>query len=236
MHETQSPTAVAEHVEVFRQLIEATRVAQVMYAAAELALPDLLQRGSQSVEALAEATRTHEPSLRRLLRALAAVGVVIREADGRFAVTPLGATLRSSAPEHMWLQACVQLSESRWRPWGSLVDSIRTGEAAFQHLFGTSAWEYGATNSGFGARFDDWMSALSQRHTDAVLDAYDFSRFGTLVDVGGGHGDLLGAILRATPTLDGVLFDQQHVMLRAVERLAGGWRHGTVPCSWRQLL
>jgi len=110
-------------------------------------------------------------------------------------------------------------SESRWRPWGCLVDSIRTGEAAFSQVFGMSDWEYATTNPGFGELFDDWMSALSQRHEEVILAAYDFSRFDTLVDVGGGHGHLLGAILRATPRLSGVLFDQQHVLQRAVECL-----------------
>jgi len=219
MYEAQSLTNEAEHVAVFQQLIQATRVAQIIHAAAELALPDLIEGGSRSIEALAEATCTHEPSLRRLMRALAAVGVVMLEADGRFALTPLGATLRSAAPDHVRLQARVQLSEPRWRPWGCLVDSIRTGEAAFKQVFGVSDWEYGATNPRFGGLFDEWMSAMSQRHMEAILAAYDFSRFETLIDVGGGHGHLLEAILRATPGLRGVLFDQQHVIQRAVEGL-----------------
>jgi hypothetical protein len=191
-----------------------------MYTAAELGLPDLLQNGSQSVKALAAATRTHEPSLRRLMRALGAMGVVMLEADGRFALTRLGAALRSTAPDHLRLQARVQLSEPRWRPWGCLVDSIRTGEAAFKQVFGVSDWEYGATNPRFGGLFDEWMSALSQRHAQAILAAYDFSRFGTLVDVGGGHGHLLRAILNDTPGLCGVLFDQQHVIEHAAEYLS----------------
>jgi len=89
-----------------------------------------------------------------------------------------------------------------------------------------SDWEYGARNPAFGALFDDWMSALSERDEEVILAAYDFSGFRTLVDVGGGYGHLLRAIRRATPGLRGVLFDQQHLMHGAVEVLMGSGTRG----------
>jgi hypothetical protein len=221
MPEPQRATGEADDVARLRQLIEATRVAQVIYVVAELGLPDLLQDGPRSVEDLARATHTHEPSLCRLMRALAALGVVMFAPDGQIALTSLGNALRSETHHQVHLQARVQLGEPCWRPWGQLIDSVRTGESAFQHMFGMSKWEYDASHPQFSALFNGWMSAISQHHQEAILAAYDFSHFGTLVDVGGGHGQLLQAILRVTPRLRGVLFDQPHVVQGAMELLSG---------------
>lgn len=202
------------------RMITGGRIAQVIAVAAELGIPDRLKDGPRTSDELAVATSTHAPSLHRLLQALAALGLVSAETAG-YALTPLGSALRSDRPERLDLFARYTGHDSVWRTWGHLLRSIRTGEAAFPDVFGMQMWEYREQNPAFGQLFDEWMTAGSLRRQDAILSAYDFSRFRTLVDVAGGHGQLLGAVLQRYPGLKGILFDQPHVVAGAAETLAG---------------
>ena len=201
------------------QMILGGRIAQIISVTAELGIPDLLRAGPRTGEELAEATGTHAPSLHRLMRALAALGLVSTETAG-YALTPLGSALRSDRPERLDLMARYFGHDSVWRTWGHLLHSIQTGEAAFPHVFGMPAWTYREQNPEFGALFDEWMTAGSKRRQDAILAAYDFSRFHTVVDVAGGHGQLLGVILQRYPEMRGILFDQPHVVDGAAATLA----------------
>ncbi len=202
------------------RMILGGRIAQVIAVAAELGIPDRLKDGPRTGDELAAATGTHAPSLHRLMQALAALDLVTTEAAG-YALTPLGSALRSDRPERLDLFARFVGHDSSWRSWGHLLHCIRTGEAAFPDVFGMQAWEYREQNPDFGQLFDEWMTAGSVRRQDAILPAYDFSRFHTVVDVAGGHGQLLGAILQRYPALRGILFDQPHVLAGAAGTLAG---------------
>jgi hypothetical protein len=153
--------------------------------------------------------------LRRLLRALVAVGVYECGVDGRFGLTELGATLRHDAAESL-----ADWAEFTGRPyyrqaWAALSDSVRTGENAFQRVHGASVWAYRAERPDEQAVFDRAMTALSARVAEAVAAAYDFGRFRLVVDVGGGRGRLLAAILARHPTVRGLLFDQPDVVATA---------------------
>ena len=193
------------------QMTNAFQVSQAIYVAATLGIADLLEDGPRSVDELAQATGTHAPTLYRLLRALASVGVFI-ETDGHFGLTPLAEYLRTDTPGS--LRAFVRLigQEYFWRSWGHLLHSVRTGEPAFGNLYGRSLWEYWAAHPEEDAVFNAAMTSLSSGVVDAVVRSYDFSGIGVLVDVGGGEGALLAAILAANPSLRGILFDQPHVV------------------------
>ena len=184
--------------------------AQALYVAAKLGIADLVQDEPKTAEELASATGTHANSLFRVLRALASMGI-FTEQDGRFALTPLAEPLRSNVPGSMRAMA-IMLGEEHQRAWGNILHSVRTGETAFDHVYGMHCFEYLEQNPESGATFNDAMTALSSQTHVAVVSNYDFSGIETLVDVGGGHGTLLSLILKANPQLRGKLFDLPHVV------------------------
>jgi hypothetical protein len=197
---------------VLRRLIDGYKVPQAIHVAATLGIADLLADGPRGSDDLAAGTETHPGSLHRLLRALAAVGV-LEECDGeRFALTAVGECLRSDADEPVGGWAVFVGRRNVWDAWGDLVYSVRTGESAFGHVHGMSAWDYRARHPEEAAVFDRAMADLARRSNRSLLEAYDFGRFATAVDVGGGRGALLACLLGAHPGLRGVLFDLPHVI------------------------
>ena len=195
-------------------------VSSAVHVAAELGLADLLASGPRHHEDLARATGTHPPSLQRVLRLLASVGVVTEEHDGRFALTPIGESLRSGVPGSMRAVVRLFASPRLRQAWGDLLHSVRTGEPAYHHVFGTDSFSHMAAHPEEAAIFDEAMAGFTRQIAEAAVEAYDFSRFGTIVDVGGGNGALLAGILRATPGARGIVFEQPHAAERAREHLA----------------
>jgi hypothetical protein len=195
-----------------RRLVDGYQVSQAIHVAATLGIADALAEGARASDEIAQATGTHAPTLYRLLRALASVGV-LRELDHqRFELTPLGEYLRSDVPGSIADWAAFIGRPYHWQAWGALLHSVKTGEGAFRHVQGTDVWTYRSTHPDESAIFDQAMTSLSRRSNAAVLAAYDFGRFQTLTDVGGGNGAFLAAVLAAHPNLRGVLFDQPHVV------------------------
>ena len=194
-------------------------VSQALYVAAKLGLADLLVDGPRPVEALAAATQTDAPSLRRVLRALASVGVFTEAIPGTFALTQLAALLRTGIPDSMRALA-IMYAEEQYRAWGNILHSVQTGKTAFERQFGTSYFTYLAQHPDADRVFNDAMTGWTTQLVGAVGDAYDFSPFQTVVDVGGSYGILLASILRSNPTARGILFDQPHVVAAAEKRLA----------------
>jgi hypothetical protein len=195
------------------------RVTEAIHVAAVLRLADHLAGGPREVDWLAEQSACDAASLYRLLRALATVGVYEELPDRRFGLTPLGEALRhdvagSVAP---WVEHTA--SASHRAAWGGLLGSIRTGENAFTTIHGQSAWDYRAARPEDSAVFDAAMTSISQTVSAGVLEAYDFRGLATIIDVGGGRGALLGAILARYPDAHGVLGDQPHVIAGAPEVL-----------------
>jgi len=200
MTQTPAPSSVMD-------LLVGKWVAQAISTAAELGIADVLKDGPRGTAEIARAVGASEDALYRLLRALATVQVV-EELDGRrFALTDLGVQLRSDAPLSFAGYARLCGHDITWRPWGRLAESVRTAEPAFDAVFGAPAFDYLAKHPEASAVLNDGMTAITRAETMAIVAAYDFSQFGTLVDVGGGHGLLLAAVLRATPKLRGVVFD-----------------------------
>jgi hypothetical protein len=193
-------------------------VSQTLYAAAKLGIADLLVDGARSAEDLAEATRTHAPSLYRLLRAAASVGVFAEDGERRFSLTPLAECLRSDVPQSQRGLAIMN-GEEHYRAWGELLYSVQTGKPSFDHLYGMPCFDYLSENPEPAAVFDEAMVGVHGRETAAMLDAYDFSGIGKLADIGGGNGSLLTSVLRKYPSMRGLLFDLEGVTGRAKERV-----------------
>ena len=189
-----------------RQLIEGYRVSQMIFVAAELGIADLLADGPRHCVEIASATRTDAPTLFRLMRALASAGVFARVDGDLFTLTPLSDCLRTGVAGS--LRPWAVLNGRRLYPtWAHLDHSIATGDTAFDHLHGISVWEYLERDPEEGRVFHDAMAANITHVAGSVVNSYDFSRFGTLVDVGGGKGALIQAVLTANPELLGILFD-----------------------------
>jgi hypothetical protein len=201
------------------RLLTGYYVSRAIHVAATLGIADLLADGPRPYEELARATDTHASSLNRLLRLLASAGVLTEEAGGAFALTPIGQCLRSGVPGSV--RAGALLFGGRVQDaWSDLLYSVRTGEPIYPHRYGVDGFTYMAQHPEMAAVFDEAMADFTRQAAVAVTAAYDFSRFGTVVDVGGGNGVLLAGILAATPALRGVLFDQPHAVERARTMLA----------------
>lgn len=203
-------------------LINGFQITQAIHVAATLRVADHLNDGPRSAAELAALTNSHPNSLYRLLRALAAVGVFREGEFQQFALTPMGDCLRTDSKSPIGAWAEVVGSPYFWQSWGHLLHSVQSGENAFQSLNGTDVWRFRAGHPEAGATFDRAMTQISHGGAEAVIRAYDFSRFGHVVDVGGGQGLLLAAILRAHPHMRGTLFDQPGVVAGAKPVLAAG--------------
>ena len=192
---------------------------QVLYVGARLRIPDLVADGAKTSEELADATGTHAPTLYRLLRALAYLGVLQEKEADRFGLTELGSLLRSDAPDSMWASTLLFCGEGSWKAWGDLLTSVRTGEPTFERGSGEEPFQRFADDPEASAQFNQAMSEGTRRDAPGIVASYDFAQFQTLVDVGGGDGTLLAAILRATPGLHGVVFDIPSGLAQATKTL-----------------
>lgn len=213
-------TALGPSIEVMRRLINGYQVTQALHVAATLDLADQLKDGPKSSDAMAHACGAHPRSLYRLLRALAAMGVFHETGDREFSLTPLGLCLTSDAPGSARNLARYIGTQGQWKSWGNLIHSIKSGECASEFTHGVDAWTYRVRHPEEQAVFDSAMTGISRAQAQAVLEAYDFSRFSCVVDVGGGQGLLLKEILLACPTTHGILFDQPQVVTSANHVLA----------------
>lgn len=193
-------------------------ISQAIHVVAKLEIADRLAAGPRPVAELAAATATDARSLYRLLRALASVGIFSEEADGRFRLTPLAECLRRDVPGSQWAMA-VMMGEEHYRCWGELLESMRTGQTAFDRLYGKPIFEYLGEHPEQAQVFDAAMTAIHGRETRAMLDAYDLSGVGVLADIGGGNGTNLIGVLQQYPAMKGLLFDLPHVAGRAREGL-----------------
>lgn len=203
-----------------RNLLMGFVVSRALQVAAELGLADALADGPKDREALAREVGAHAGTLHRLVRALASFGLFEQLPDGRFANTPSSEYLRSDIPGSLRGLARMHGGSPLWQAWADLEHSVRSGEPSFTHFHGSPMFEYLAAHPESARRFDEGMVASSRLMNEAIVDAYDWGRIGMLVDVGGGVGSTLAAILRANPRIKGVLFDLPHVIERGRDYLA----------------
>ena len=201
----------AADTERIRQLVTGYQAARALLAADELGVVKLLESDSKSAEELAHATGTDAPSLYRFLRALSTVDLVEEDSEGRFSLGSLASGLRDAA----------RIGVESYRAWAELPFSLKTGKPAFPEVFGKSFYDYLSEDEVSAARFDSALAAVSRDWAPAVLEAYDFGAFGTVADIGGGRGTFLATLLKAYPTMRGVLFDMPQVVEHAGPILDG---------------
>jgi C-methyltransferase len=210
LHQKLAPPQAA-----MMEMILAGWMSQAITAAADLGLADALANGPLAIDDLARKVDADAETLARLLRALIAHGVFRQRRDGRYELNPLADTLRSGAPASLAGAARFYGSRLHREHWSMLTSSVRTGQPGVPALRGMDWWAYAAATPEFGDLFNEAMTSITDLAAPPVVASYDFTPFRTIVDVGGGHGRLLAAILAATPTSRGVLFDLPEVVAGA---------------------
>jgi hypothetical protein len=210
MRDTQHAAHDNRAVLDIRRAIMGYQLSQALHVAATLNIVELLDGGPRTAAELAEAAGADPQALYRLLRALARAGVFEERADRVFALNDGAEQFRSARG-----QAAFIGRYHHWNTWSMLVESVRTGEPAFHAIYGASPWEWRQEHPEESALFDDFMTSTTRGVDETIVAGFDFGRFSHVVDVGGGQGALLAAILRAHPAMTGTLFDQEHVVAGA---------------------
>jgi hypothetical protein len=197
------------------ELIRGGRVAQSINVAARLGVADQLADGPRRAAEIAESVGAHPRALHRLLRLLADFGVFEELGERRFALTPLSERMRRDQEGSM--RGLVMMLEAPFirDAWTHLIEAVRSGDAAFDHAHGKQLFDYLREHPDDAAVFDQAMVGASRQLVASILEVYDFGEYRTVVDVGGGNGALLAAILARNPGSRGVLFDLPEVAARA---------------------
>jgi hypothetical protein len=192
---------------------------QVVYAAARLGIADVLANGPLRADDVAAEVGSNPDATHRLLRACAAFGVFREGTDGRFELTPLANSLRSGTRDSM-RPVIMMLGDPHYQgTWAQLANTVATGRPGAEQAFGMPMWDYVDENREFGATFNNAMTRLAALDWPAIKSAYDFTQFSTIVDIGGGHGQLLALILEAAPGAKGVLLERPVLLEEAEDRL-----------------
>ena len=201
------------------QMLTGYWVSQAIITAAKLGLADEIAKKPTTAEELGTAVGANADALHRLLRMLASVGIFAEQADGRFVLTPIAEPLRTGHPDsaHAFV---LLLGDEHYQSWGLLDQAVRTGDCAFEMLYGQPVFDYLGKHPEKAKIFDAAMTGVHGRETAAMLDAYDFSGVKVLADVGGGNGTVISEALRRNPHLKGMLFDLPHVVERSRQTIA----------------
>jgi O-methyltransferase/methyltransferase family protein len=209
----------APPAEVMQELILGAWMSQVITTVADLGVADALAGGPLPINELASNVGADPDALRRLLRASIGRGIFAQCDDGRYELTPLADVLRSDAPISMAATARFIGAREHREHWSMLTEAIKTGTSIVPALRGRSFFDYLGDEPEFGQIFNDAMTSLSGLSIGPVVEAYDFTPYGTIVDVAGGHGRLLAAILASAPHAQGVLYDLPEVIAGATPLL-----------------
>ncbi|AZQ75184.1 methyltransferase [Streptomyces luteoverticillatus] len=209
-----------EHHGIVMGLAFGQMAAQTLGAATRLGVFDLIGDGERTADSLAEVLGTRPRATYRLLRALAALRLLAEGAPGTFTTTPAGDLLRSGTPGSLLSVARMFTDPAMLRGWDLLDESVRTERPTFDTVFGTDFFGHLKKHPELSAEFNAAMSQATRMAADAIPHHYDFGRFGTVVDVGGGDGTLLAAILRAHPGPRGVVHDSAEGLAQAADRFA----------------
>jgi hypothetical protein len=200
------------------RMIWGLHISRAVYLAAELGLADLLAVGKRNATELAAATTTDARALYRVLRLLAALGVLTEPEPGSFGLTIVGERLRSDVPASMrnWAMLADTVGFGVHEP---IIDAIRTGRTGTELVYGLTTMQRVRSDARRAARFDATMSERTEAFAHSVADRYDFAPMRFIADIGGGQGTLLAAILRRHEHLRGLVFDVPDVVSRAADVL-----------------
>lgn len=215
-HSTEQAVAAGRRL---AELVNGYQVSAAIGAFARLGVADALANGPSSIAELAERLGADERALGRLLDATLPAGLFAIDDDGRYRLAELGELLRSDAPGSLRRFAVVSTDDWRWAAYGHLTHAVRTGEPGFVAAHGCRLWDYLAADPDAAASFEESMARVGAARDRAVAAAVDFGTTARLVDVGGGRGGLLCALLAAWPQLQGVVFDLPAVIEGAREQL-----------------
>ncbi|HKU42731.1 MAG TPA: methyltransferase [Polyangiales bacterium] len=213
---TRTSTQVTPDL-LLMQMVMGFRMTQLLHVAAKLNIADQLAGGSKSARELAKSCGCNADALYRTLRALSNLGVLVELGQERFRLTPLGEHLRAGVPGSLHGAALLYGEPWLWNAYGHLLHSVQTGKPAFEHTHGSSFFDYLSEQPDAAEVFNAAMTSFSEQETAALLRAYDFSNVRHVLDVGGGHGRLAAALLRAHPNLRATLFDRPQVVSGASE-------------------
>ena len=201
------------------RLANGYQVSQAIAVAAALGLGDVIDAEPRAVDEIGAQVGADGGSLYRLLRALTTIGIFRENDEHHFTATPMSELLRSDHPRSMRSWPQFVRRGYHWAAWGDLLASVRTGETAMEHLYGTDVWQFRADKPEETTIFNAAMSALARNAAHVIVDAYDFDRFDRIVDVGGGTGNLLIEILSVYQHPSGVVFDLPHVVVEATAEI-----------------
>jgi len=207
-------TAIPPHVQLI-QMGTGYWISRLVWTAAKLGIADHLANGSKSAAQLAGLTGTNPRAFHRFMRTLASLGILKHDADQKFALTQLGEALKSDAPGSARSTILAMAGPWMWKAWEEFQYSVETGETAMEKVFGMPVFDYLAQHPELAAQFSEAMVGIHGPEPPAVAAAYDFSRFGVIVDVGGATGNMLAHVLARYPESQGVLFDLPHVVAEA---------------------
>jgi O-methyltransferase domain/Dimerisation domain len=207
LSKTETPPPHAQLV----QMATAHWVSHIVYVAAKLGLADHLVRPKRADE-LAGPTNTDAPSLYRLMRTLAHLGLMTEDGAQHFSLTPLGDALKTGTPGAARAAILTLASPMMLRGWEHLLHSVQTGKSGVEQSLGMPLFDWLAKHPEEASLFSETMVSFHGAEPPAVAEAYDFSRMTTIVDVGGATGNLLTAILARYPGSRGILYDLPHVV------------------------
>jgi hypothetical protein len=204
---------------ILMQMSMGAMVTQALYVAAKLGVADILADGEKHVDTIAKECDAHSPSLYRVLRSLASMGVFNETSPRTFANTQLSEVLRTGIPGSMRDSMIFMGEPWHYNVWANMLHSAKTGGTAWKETYGEEVFDWFPKNPEASEIFNGCMSELSAGAAPAIVAAYDFSGFDTIADIAGGHGFLLSQILKANPNLKGILFDLEHVIAGSGEML-----------------
>ena len=192
-----NPNTLQPH-EQLMQYIVGKWISKPIYVAAELGIADLLVEGPKSIEELAKESQSHAPFLYRMMRALASVGIFSETENQHFQLTPMAELLKTGV-----MRSIALMFNSDWsdKAWGYFLDSVRTGNTAFEKAHGLPVTEWLEKNNYAASVFNEANAIRAINSNQAIIDAYDFSGIGTLIDVGGGLGALMTGVLENHSTV-----------------------------------
>jgi len=200
---------------IMAQMIFGCVVSKSIHVAAKLNIADLITTdGPMNCSELAEKTGAHEESLSRLMRALASIGIFSIDTNGKYSLTPLADCLKADSPVSVKSMA-ISVGGVFYKAYDELLFSVQTGDDGFKKALGKPVFEYLIDNAEEGKIFDRMMTDIHGGETAPMVDTYDFSVFNTIVDIGGGNGDLISAVLKKNPKVKGILFDLPEVTSRS---------------------
>jgi len=205
----------AQAAAALRQIAFGLRASQALYVAAKLNVADHLAQGPLDAEELSNATEADAAALGRVMRALCSLDVFVESSTGKFSLNSTAELLRSGVPGSYRAAVLFSVGEVRWRCWSDLLGTVRTGRGGAERTLGMSLFDFYAAHPEESEIHDQAMRAISAAQVAAIVGAFDFSQAGIVIDVGGGTGELLAAVLTANSSLRGILFDLPHVVAHA---------------------